>query len=258
MLADLSVVQRRLDRIGNDLKKGKKELLPEQAVLERALALLEQEQPLSRLDLAETEAKLIRGIQFLTLKPVIVLANVGESQVGEEPPAALVAHAASRGFETVAFCAQVEAEIAGLDDDEQRAFLEDFGIDQPAREKVIRTCYHSLDLLSFLTAGGKDEVRLDHPPRQHRPGSRRGDPLRHRPRVHPRRDRGFRRPRPTRQLRRLPRGRRAAFGGQGVPRAGRRRDHLPFQRLSRPQTVASGRAGDLLPTTARLTQMTPG
>jgi len=159
VLADLSVTQRRLERIGNDLKKGKKELLPEQTVLQRGLSLLENEQPLTKLEMTADEAKLVRGIQFLTLKPVIVLANVGEDQLGEEPPAALVAHAASRGFETVAFCAQIEAEIAGLDDAEQRAFLEDFGIDEPARDRVIRTCYHSLDLISFLTAGGKDEVR---------------------------------------------------------------------------------------------------
>ena len=159
VVADLSVVQRRLERIENDLKKGKKELVPEQMVLQTALALLENEQPLSRLQLSEADDKLIRGIQLLTRKPVIVLANMGEDQVGDEPPVDLVNHAASRGFETVAFCAQVEAEIAGLEVEEQRAFLEDFGIAQPAREKVIRTCYHSLDLISFLTAGGKDEVR---------------------------------------------------------------------------------------------------
>lgn len=159
VVADLSVTQRRLERIATDLKKGKKELLPEQAVLQRALELLEAEQPLSRLELSEEESRTIRGIQFLSRKPAIVLANLGEDRLGEEPPADLVAHAASRGLATVAFCAQVESEIAGLEPAEQRAFLEDYGIAEPARDRVIQTCYHSLDLISFLTAGGKDEVR---------------------------------------------------------------------------------------------------
>lgn len=159
VVADHSVVERRLERIANDLKKGKKELLPEQAVLQQALALLEDEQPLSRLELDEAEAKLLRGFGFLTRKPCLVLANVDESDLAAGAPPALVEQAASRGFETVAFCAQIEAEIAGLDAAEQAAFLEDYGISEPVRERVIRTCYHSLDLISFLTGGGPDEVR---------------------------------------------------------------------------------------------------
>ncbi|NUP98837.1 MAG: redox-regulated ATPase YchF [Armatimonadetes bacterium] len=159
VVADYSVVEKRLQRIEVDLKKGKKELLPEQAVLQRGLALLEQEQPLSRLELDEAEERLLRGFQFLTLKPVMVLANVDETQAGGEPPAALVAHAASRGIDTVAFCAQIEAEIAGLEPDEQEAFLADYGIAEPVRDRVIRSCYHRLDLISFLTGGGPTEVR---------------------------------------------------------------------------------------------------
>ncbi len=159
VVADHSVVERRLQRIEADLKKGKKELLPEQSLLQRCLALLEQEQPLSRLDVDEAEERLLRGFSFLTRKPAIILANVEESALGAPPPQALVDQAASRGFETVAFCAQVEAEIASLDAAEQESFLADYGISEPVGPRVIRACYHSLDLISFLTAGGPDEVR---------------------------------------------------------------------------------------------------
>ncbi len=159
VVADHSVVEKRLHRIDQDLKKGKKDLLVEQAVLQRGLALLEAEQPLSRLTLSEDESRLLRGFQFLTLKPAIVLANLDEAQLGQAPPQALVDHAASRGLETVAFCAQIEAEIAGLEPAEQQEFLSDFSISEPARDRVIRACYQRLDLISFLTGGGPTEVR---------------------------------------------------------------------------------------------------
>ncbi|MCC7494634.1 MAG: redox-regulated ATPase YchF [Fimbriimonadaceae bacterium] len=159
VVADHSVVAKRLHKIDVDLKRGKKELLPEQAVLQKGLVLLEQEQPLSRLTLDVEEERLLRGFQFLTRKPALVLANIDEAGLGQPAPAALVAHAASRGFETLAFCAQVEAEIAGLEPAEQAAFLADYGIAEPVRERAIRTCYQSLDLIAFLTGGGPTEVR---------------------------------------------------------------------------------------------------
>ena len=159
VVADHSVVERRLQRIEADLKKGKKDLLAEQAVLQRCLECLEQEQPLKNLAFDEAESRLLRGFSFLTFKPAIVLANVSEAAIADEPPAALVAKAAERGFETVTFCAQVESEIASLDPGEQASFLADYGIAEPVGPRLIRACYHSLDLISFLTAGGPDEVR---------------------------------------------------------------------------------------------------
>jgi GTP-binding protein YchF len=159
VVADHGMVERRLERVEKDVKRGLKEAAVEKAVLERCLAQLEAEQPLSALGLDDAEERLLRSFAFLTLKPLLVLANLGEDSVADGPPAALVGYAESKGIRTVGFCAQVEAEIAGLDPDEQASFLADFGIDEPARPRVVRACYETLDLISFLTAGGPDEVR---------------------------------------------------------------------------------------------------
>ena len=72
---------------------------------------------------------------------------------------ALLEYATGKGLKTVAFCAQLEAEIAGLDPEEGEAFLADYAITESAAPRVIRGCYETLDLISFLTAGGPDEVR---------------------------------------------------------------------------------------------------
>jgi len=159
VVADHSAVERRLERVGKDARRGLKEAAVELAVLERCRAQLEAEQPLSALGLTPDEAKLLRSFSLLTLKPLLVLANVAESDLGGPPPAALADYAAGKGLRTVAFCAQVEAEIAGLDPADQASFLADYGIAEPAAPRVIRACYDTLDLISFLTAGGPDEVR---------------------------------------------------------------------------------------------------
>ncbi|MBI2302713.1 MAG: redox-regulated ATPase YchF [Armatimonadetes bacterium] len=158
VFADLATVEKRLERIDRDLKKGMKELIPERDLLLRCKIQLEAEQPLSGLAMEEDEAKLLRGFSLLSLKPALILANVGEDDLAAPPPAALGAAAAERGLETISLCAQVEAEIAGLEPAEQRVFLDGYGIAEPARPRFIRTCYHALDLISFLTTG-PDEAR---------------------------------------------------------------------------------------------------
>jgi hypothetical protein len=158
VVADHGMAEKRLERVEKDVKRGQKEAVAEQALLRRLLAQLEAEQPLSGLGLDDEELKSLRSFAFLTLKPLLVLANVGENDLAE-PPAQLAAYAQSKGLAVVSFCAQVEAEIAGLEPDEQTAFLADYGITEPVAPRVIRACYHTLDLISFLTAGGADEVR---------------------------------------------------------------------------------------------------
>ncbi|MBI5834388.1 MAG: redox-regulated ATPase YchF [Armatimonadetes bacterium] len=159
VVADHGVVERRLDRVEKDIKKGLKDAAAEKEVLQRCLPVLEAEQPLSTLGLSADDAKMLRSFQLLTLKPLLVLANVPEDQAAAPPPAALCDCATAKGIKTVAFCAQLEAEIAGLDAEEGEAFLADYAIAESAAPKVIRGCYETLDLISFLTAGGPDEVR---------------------------------------------------------------------------------------------------
>ncbi|HAZ64521.1 MAG TPA: redox-regulated ATPase YchF [Armatimonadetes bacterium] len=159
VVADLSAVERRLERVAKDVKRGLKEAIREQELLQRCLPTLEAEQPLSVLGLTAEEQRLLRSLALISLKPALVLANVGEAPAGEAPPAALATYAQSKGLRLVSFCAQLEAEIAGLEPTEQAAFLADYGIAEPATPRVIRACYETLDLISFLTAGGPDEVR---------------------------------------------------------------------------------------------------
>jgi len=158
VVADHSMVERRMERVEKDLKRGQKEAAVEMAVLQRCLAQLEAEQPLSGLGLEEADLKLLRSFALLTLKPLLVLANVAEDAL-TTPPAALVRYGSGKGLRVVPFCAEIEAEIAALAPDEQSAFLADYGIAEPATPRVIRACYETLDLISFLTAGGPDEVR---------------------------------------------------------------------------------------------------
>lgn len=158
VVADHTAVEKRLERVVKDVKRGSKDAVIEQALLERLRTHLENEQPMSSAGLTDDEEKLLRSFSFLTLKPALVLANVGEDALAE-PPARLVEYASNKGLETVAFCAELEAEIAEMEPDDQRTFLGDYGIDEPAAPRVIRACYRTLDLICFLTAGGDDEVR---------------------------------------------------------------------------------------------------
>lgn len=159
VVADHSVLAKRLERVETDLKKGRKELAPEAEVLRRCLPTLEAEQPLTRLELDAEAQRLLRGFQLLTLKPAIVLANLEETALERGAPPELVAFAAERGFQTIGLAGQLEAEIVSLEPNERSAFLADYGIAEASRDRVIRACYDSLDLISFLTGGGPDEVR---------------------------------------------------------------------------------------------------
>lgn len=155
-VADHTTAERRLERLAGDLKKGLREQQAEHDLMARCVAQLEAERPLSGLELSAEEERLLRGFRFLTLKPTVVIANLGEGAGAADVPAELAAAAAARGLEAVGFCAAVEAEIADLEPDEQAAFLADYGILEPARDKLVHLCYHSLDLISFLTHGPKE------------------------------------------------------------------------------------------------------
>jgi ribosome-binding ATPase YchF (GTP1/OBG family) len=96
----------------------------------------------------------VRGYQFLSAKPLLLLINIGESQLAD-PPQFPYDH---RRSAVVALAGKIEAELAQLDDEDARTFMDDLGIAEPARERVIARSYDLLGLMSFLTAG-PDEVR---------------------------------------------------------------------------------------------------
>jgi GTP-binding protein YchF len=153
MLTDLAQIENRINRL-----KKEKDSAREREFLERLKASLEDERPLRDLDLAHEELTLIAGFRFLSLKPLLLLLNVDEtSAVGGASPE-VRSLADSKHLTVIAMCGSAEMEIARLEPGEQKEFLQDLGMTEPARDRFIRSAYRLLDLISFLTAG-EDECR---------------------------------------------------------------------------------------------------
>jgi GTP-binding protein YchF len=160
-LADLEVVNKRRDKIVGTarFKPGAKEK-EELDLLERLSAQLNEGKPIRTMTFGEEEGKLLKSFSFLTAKPVLYVANIGEGQIGKQTPevAAVVEAARDEGAEAIMLSARLEAEIRELSDDEAAAFLEDAGLQEPALGAFIHAAYRLLKLVTFLTAGDP-EVR---------------------------------------------------------------------------------------------------
>lgn len=164
MLSDLELVERRLDR-QRRAAKGDASLASEIELLERLYACLNEGKSARTLinTLEPEEAEIISQIGLLSAKPVIYVANIAESDIGTDLTqnafvTAVTERARSEGALTIPLCAEIEAEIAELDDDEQAAFLASLGLECSGLEKLIVSSYSLLGLISYLTAGPK-EVR---------------------------------------------------------------------------------------------------
>ena len=165
MISDLAQVEKRLERLEKDLKKGRtNDLEHEQALLLRSKEALEKEQPLRELEMTNEEKKLIKGFMFLSQKPILYALNIGESTtLGVDLDAAVarfklgeVAHRPNAG--ATAICGKVEAELAEMDDEEAAEFLGSYGLNESGLVRLIRKSYELLGLISFFTAG-EDECR---------------------------------------------------------------------------------------------------
>ena len=158
-LADLDSVSRALDRAAKQAKSGDKELKARVTVLEGIRDQLDKVIPIRNQNLDEAAMEAIRPLQLLTAKPVFYVANVKEDELGGNAWTALVADvAAKQGSQCVIICAQLEAELAALEDAEQAQFLSELGIEEPGLNRVIRAGYALLGLQTYFTAGVK-EVR---------------------------------------------------------------------------------------------------
>ncbi len=153
VLADLDLVERRLDRA----KKDKPDPF-ELAAFETMKATLEAELPLRSLPPQALTRDKLRGYAFLTDRPLLVAVNRGEQEAAGPLPDALARRIAGLKAAGMVLSASVEAEIAVMDAADQAAFLQDLGLAESARARFIRTAYGLLDLISFLTVG-PDEVR---------------------------------------------------------------------------------------------------
>lgn len=163
--SDLAVIEKRIDRIDVTLNKvrgpEREAHERERAALLRCKAVLEAGDPIREVELDPEEEKMLRGYGFLTQKPLLVLLNVGEEQLGGEAER-LVAAAREQfgrpGVEIESLAGRIEMEIGGLDADDAALFMEDLGIAESSLNRMIRLSYKLLGLMSFLTVG-PDEVR---------------------------------------------------------------------------------------------------
>jgi len=163
LLADLEVIERRLERLEASIKKQRKELeVREQAILVRLKTELESERPLRAVALTLDDARAVRGFTFLSQKPILHCLNLEESAIGEADRMVQrfgLEAVAERAWTRIGWVSAVlEAEVAQLAGDEQRAFLADLGLKEPAIHRVLSDCYALLGLVSFFTVG-EDEVR---------------------------------------------------------------------------------------------------
>ena len=158
ILADMQSLEKRMDRIGRQARADK-EFRKEAEAMERLAKHLGDGLPARSFPRAENDAldACYLELQLLTAKPVIYCANVGENDLGEKVSNPLLANvrafAAKEGADVIVVSAKMEAELAGLGDDEQREFLASYGLKESGLDQVIRTAYHTLGLCSYFTAG---------------------------------------------------------------------------------------------------------
>jgi ribosome-binding ATPase len=163
ILSDMVVVEKRLERLEKDRKKIKNpELDREFELLERCKAALDENRPLRQLEIEGDDEKRIRGFQFLSLKPVLYVLNLGEGDAGalheREKEWAGGALAGRRNTAASAVCGKIEAELAELPREDQKDYLASYGLAESGLERLISATYSLLGLMSFLTAG-EDECR---------------------------------------------------------------------------------------------------
>lgn len=158
-LADMTTVEKTIQREGKKAKSGDKDAQKLIAVLEKILPHLNEGKPARTLKLDAEEISLIRPLCLLTIKPAMFVANVSESGFTKNSHLdRLTEYAQSQNAPIVAICAAIESEIAELDDADKNEFLVDMGMEEPGLNRLIRAGYNLLGLQTYFTAGVK-EVR---------------------------------------------------------------------------------------------------
>jgi GTP-binding protein YchF len=162
ILADLEVIDNRINRIGKKASMSKdKDTQLEVAFLEKAKEALLQNLPLRRIGLEEEELKIAKPFNFLTLKPMIYMANISEEDLlsdGNEYVDMVRGYASSENASVVTVCAKIESELSELTDEDKTEFLKDLGIKESGLDKLIYATYDLLGLATYFTAG-TDECR---------------------------------------------------------------------------------------------------
>ncbi len=157
IISDLIIAEKRLEKIALSYKRGIKTpaLQIEEKAINSVIEHLNNEKALRTLELPEEEEKSIRGFQFVSQKPLLVILNTDENQYGQNQ--AIIDDLAKK-FPILEFAGKFESELNGLDEEEKEVFMEDMGIVESARDRLTKFSYDILGYLSFFTVGS-DEVR---------------------------------------------------------------------------------------------------
>ncbi len=150
IFADLFLIETRLERLEKQMRAKKEEhLLKEKEILLKFKEQLENNEFLNKVKLREDELKIVRGFQFLTLKPIFTIINCDDTDLNKE-------FNIDKDIKGINISIKIESEIAELDEEERKIFLEDLGIKESSLNRLIRFTYDYGNLISFFTAGEKE------------------------------------------------------------------------------------------------------
>jgi GTP-binding protein YchF len=153
LLADLDIAQRRLEHVRHDLTKpmpDKKALEAELPVLERCVAALEEGRPLRAEDIKSSEERILRAYHFLSLKPHLVVFNVGEGGARQADPALAAVP------RSIQIAAALERDLAALDPAERPTFMAEYGMTELVGPRLVRLAYQALNAITFFTGAEKE------------------------------------------------------------------------------------------------------
>jgi GTP-binding protein YchF len=158
LLADMDAVGKKLDRVGRLARVGQKEYVVQAEALEKAKAAADKGTPLRAVEFTDAEREALHELNLITLKPVLYVANVAESDLGNESPLLQKVRviAAEKKGEVVVICGELEAQISDLPPAERTDFLKEMGLEEPGLNVLIRAAYKLLNLETFFTAGPKE------------------------------------------------------------------------------------------------------
>ncbi|MBI5115370.1 redox-regulated ATPase YchF [Candidatus Poribacteria bacterium] len=147
-VTDMIQIENRLQRMARE----RSDTMEKEALL-KAKECLDAEKPLRLLDMNETEIRILTGFHFLSRKPLLLLLNISEQDIGKPPGKELTDFAERNDCSLMPYCAEVELEISELQPDEQAGFLVEMGLHDSGKDRFVRKVYEMLRLISFFTAG---------------------------------------------------------------------------------------------------------
>jgi len=158
LISDLDIVEKRFGKLSREVQLGRREHQREFDAIGRCLEHLNEEKPLRSLELDAGEEKILKGYSFLSRKPLMVLLNISEDEIGVEKYQAFRGEIDNRGLSLIDLCGQIEVELNELEEEDRSEFMESLGMETSGKDKFINMAYRILDLITFYTIG-KDEVR---------------------------------------------------------------------------------------------------